>query len=102
MIGASAGLVGVLVTVWLAAPVMTLLPGWPSRTVGKSQIVERLDQSVGLAPIPVDERLWKTGIPNPADGRLLTDSLSSSIAKSVTDSVEDQVSGAISDGGAEQ
>lgn len=59
LVGSAAGLVGVLVTVWLAAPVMSLLPGWPSRAVGDSRIVQRLDQSVGLAPLPVDERLWK-------------------------------------------
>jgi hypothetical protein len=49
-----------LFTVWLAAPVMQLLPGWPSSAVGDSVVVRQLDRSVGLAPLPIDPSMWPT------------------------------------------
>ncbi len=100
LIGASAGLVGVLLTIWLAAPVMTLLPGWPSRAVGDSRVVDRLDQTIGLAPLPIDQNLWRVAVPGSSGGDgtgSLTDSLTDSITDSITDSLTKSVKDSAAD-----
>ncbi len=81
-IGSAAGVCGVLFTVWLAAPVMQLLPGWPSSAVGDSVVVRQLDRSVGFAPLPIDPSLW----PTPGE-------LTGSVAKSVGGSVGGRLGG---------
>jgi hypothetical protein len=60
LFGAGAGVIGVGVTLWLAAPVLKLLPGWPSETTKSSVAVRQLTDAVGLAPLPIDPTLWKT------------------------------------------
>ena len=61
VVGSAAGVAGVVLIVWLAAPVMALLPGWPSSAVADSTMVRQLDQRIGLAPLPIDPSLWPTG-----------------------------------------
>jgi hypothetical protein len=56
--GSGVGVIGVAITLWLAAPVMFLLPGWPSSVAQDSTIVSTLRTSVGLAPLPIDPSLW--------------------------------------------
>jgi hypothetical protein len=56
--GLGVGVVGVGITLWLAAPVMFLLPGWPSTAAQDSKIISTLRTSVGLAPLPIDTDLW--------------------------------------------
>ncbi len=58
--GSMAGLLGVAVTLWLAAPVMKLLPGWPSRVVQGSVVTKALDRTAGVAPLPIDTDLWSS------------------------------------------
>jgi hypothetical protein len=99
LLGAGAGVTGVCVAVWLAAPVMRLLPGWPSRSVSESSVVKQLDATVGLAPLPFDGSLWPdvnagdisssvSGLPAATTdrvGKALSDSVTEAVTESITD-----------------
>jgi S1-C subfamily serine protease len=49
--GAAAGLVGVLVTIWLLTPSMADVPGWPARQARSSRLAEAVSE---LFPEPPD------------------------------------------------
>jgi hypothetical protein len=53
-LGSGLAVVTVAITLWLAAPVMLLLPGWPSSLASDSTAVLRLRDAIGLAPLPID------------------------------------------------
>jgi Colicin V production protein len=57
--GFAAGVFSVALTLWLATPVLKLLPGWPSRVSSESVAIRRMTDAVGLAPLPIDPTLWK-------------------------------------------
>jgi uncharacterized membrane protein required for colicin V production len=60
LMGSVVGAAGVGFTLWLAAPVMFLLPGWPATVAFESKLIRTLDSAVGLAPLPIDPSLWNT------------------------------------------
>jgi S1-C subfamily serine protease len=48
--GAVAGLVGLLVSLWLVLPTMADVPGWPARQARSSQVARAIDRSLGSPP----------------------------------------------------
>jgi uncharacterized integral membrane protein len=60
LMGSAVGAAGVGFTLWLAAPVMFLLPGWPATLAFESKLIRSLDSAVGLAPLPIDPSIWTT------------------------------------------
>lgn len=44
VLGGGAGLLGVAVTVWVTAPVLSVIPGWPATAIAGSRIAGMLDE----------------------------------------------------------
>jgi S1-C subfamily serine protease len=49
-LGAGAGLVGILLTLWVVLPTMADVPGWTARQARSSQVARAIDRSLGTPP----------------------------------------------------
>ena len=48
--GAVAGVIGLVVSLWIILPTMAQVPGWPSRQARSSEVARWIDRSLGSAP----------------------------------------------------
>ena len=49
-LGAIAGVVGLLLALWLVLPTMADVPGWPARQARTSQVARAIDGALGSPP----------------------------------------------------
>lgn len=62
VLGAVAGVVGLVVALWVALPTMAQIPGWPSRETRGSAVAHWLDDTLGAPPGLLDNLGRTVGI----------------------------------------